>query len=24
MVDTKDVMMSADEKPEDQVYRRLD
>jgi co-chaperonin GroES (HSP10) len=24
MVDTKDVMMSADEKPEDLVYRRLD
>ena len=24
MVDTKDVMMSSDEKPEDQVYRRLD
>lgn len=24
MVDTKDVMMSSDEKPGDQVYRRLD
>jgi co-chaperonin GroES (HSP10) len=24
MVDTKDVMMTADEKPQDQVYRRLD
>jgi co-chaperonin GroES (HSP10) len=24
MVDTKDIMMSADEKPEDQIYRRLD
>ena len=24
MVDTKDIMMSTDEKPEDQIYRRLD
>ena len=24
MVDAKDIMMSADEKPEDQIYRRLD